>query len=56
MSVIATRVVAEGVARIFFDLRPQTHDPAQEARIAAVIEQAIESSRDKVTVDRASAT
>lgn len=40
MSVIATTIPGEGVARIFFDLRPQPIDLAEVERIAAVIERA----------------
>jgi hypothetical protein len=42
MSVIATAIAADGATRIFFDLRPPSPGRADELRIAAVIERALE--------------
>ena len=40
MALIATAIERDGVARVFFDLRPSENTREQEMRIAAVIERA----------------
>ena len=46
MSLIATAIEPNGVARIFFNCRAAEPDPRDEARIARAIERAVATTPD----------